>query len=91
MRFNVLVKPIFPNSHFSAIFSYIGGPKVDMSYSDFLLAEKQIERFGPNPFNHFLLAVKQLERFGEMFYPIPFASHKWTLRIHCSSKQNLIE
>ena len=22
------------------IFSYIGGPKVDMSYSDFLLAEK---------------------------------------------------
>ena len=67
MRFNVFLKPIFQKSHFSAIknfyiFSYIGGPKVDMSYSDFLLAEKQIERFGPNPFSHFLLAEKQIER-----------------------------
>ena len=75
MRFNVLVKSIFPNSHFSAIkkldfyiFSYIGGPKVDTSYSDVLLAEKQIERYGPKPFSHFLLAEKQIERFG----PNPF-------------------
>ena len=70
MRFNVLVKPIFPNSHFSVvkkrrfyIFSYTGDPKVDMSYSDFLLAEKQIERFGPNQFSNFLLAEKQIERY----------------------------
>ena len=34
-----------------------------MSYSDFLLAEKQIERFGPNQFSHFLLAEKQIERY----------------------------
>ena len=70
MRFNILVKHIFLNSR-SAIqnldftfFSYTGGPKVDMCYSDFLLAEKQIERFGPNSFSHFLLAEKQIERFG---------------------------
>ena len=37
---------------------------MDMCYSDFLLAEKQIERFGPNSFSHFLLAEKQIERFG---------------------------
>ena len=37
---------------------------MDTSYSDFLLAEKQIERFGPKPFSHFLLAEKQIERFG---------------------------
>ena len=70
MRFNILVKPIFFKfSFFSSpkfrfyIFSYIDGPKVDMCYSDFLLAEKQIERFGPNPFSPFLLAEKQTERF----------------------------
>ena len=40
-----------------------------MCYSDFLLAEKQIERFGPNSFSHFLLAEKQIERFG----PNPFS------------------
>ena len=81
MRFNHLVKPLYQNSHFSAIqnldflfyiFSYIGGPKVDMCYSDFLLAKSKIldqthflifywpksrlKRFGPNPFSHFLLA-----------------------------------
>ena len=42
---------------------------MDMCYSDFLLAEKQIERFGPNSFSHFLLAEKQIERFG----PNPFS------------------
>ena len=40
-----------------------------MSYSDFLLAEKQIERFGPNPFFHFLLVEKQIERLEKRILP----------------------
>ena len=36
---------------------------MDASYSDFLLAEKQIERFGPNQYSHFILAEKQIERY----------------------------
>ena len=51
---NGLVKPIFQIPIFSPLqdftfFSYIGGPKVNMCYSDFLLAERQIERFGQEP------------------------------------------
>ena len=68
MRFDVLVNRIFPNSHFSAtrnvhFLIHWRGPKVNMCYSDFLLAEKQLERFGQNPFSHFLLAEEQIERF----------------------------
>ena len=54
------------------IFSYIGSPKVDMCYSDFLLADKQIECFGPNPLSHFLLAEKQIEPLVK--FSIPFHS-----------------
>ena len=59
-------------------------------FSHFLLAKKQIERFEPNPFSNFLLAVKQLEHVSEMFHPIPFTRHKWTL-LGSVAKQNLIE
>ena len=65
MRFNVLVKSIFDKIPFFSyqkirfyIFSYIGSPKVDMSYSDFLLAEKQIERFWTKPIFSFSASRK---------------------------------
>ena len=48
MRFNILVKHIFQNSHFTAIrnldFTFSDTLAVQQCYSDFLLAEKQIER-----------------------------------------------
>ena len=89
MRFNILVKPFFQNSRFSAI------RNLDFTCSHTLAVQKWtcvilIERFGPNPFSHFLLAEKQIEHFGEMFHPFPFTRHKWTL-LGSAAKQNLIE
>ena len=64
IRFNILVKPIFPNSRFSAIrnldftFSHTlayGGPKVDNSIFCHLTEEKQNKRFRKMHFSSFLL------------------------------------